>query len=58
MDNNAGGFIEGLVFVIIAIIFGIIVLWGIENWNAYAIVIGAIGELAWFTVGLKALFGK
>lgn len=39
-----------VIFLIAAIILGLIAAWGFMNLNIWAIVIGCVGEVAWFFI--------
>jgi len=50
MDKKAQGFAPPLVFLIVAIILGLIAVWGFVNLNIWAMAIGIVGEIAWFFI--------
>jgi hypothetical protein len=48
-DNQASA--SGAVFfVAVAIILALIAVWGVFNLNIWAVVIGGIGDVAWFFI--------
>jgi hypothetical protein len=55
MNDQAQSALAVIIFVVIAVIFALIAIWGFINLNIWAIVIGVIGEIAWFFIFWLAL---
>jgi len=49
-QNNEASASGVIFFVIVAIILALIAVWGVLNLNVWAIVIGGIGDIAWFFI--------
>lgn len=47
MNKNAQGFVAGLTYVLIAVIFGAITIWGFLNLNVIVATLGSVAEGSW-----------
>ena len=54
--NNEGQTASGIIlFVAVAIILALVAVWGVLNLNIWTIIIGGVGEFAWFFIFWLAL---